>query len=246
MSNEVNINVSDETLKRILKLLALSKDKTTTEAEAAAAAGKAADMMAKHNISIGVLTDRTKQKVDEKKSGIDGMTVAMWQIRLAHAAAIMMDCGCFYQKTRYRVQSPKSGVWRTDTRDTVYFYGLPQNIEGTDMVYNYLEAAGLALFAGAVKTHRVKAVDKRGYMNGIVARLSAAISEFKDSRNKLAAGESLALVKLSNQLLTDYANKRDLVAKKANKKMAVNGWYEGYADGARVDIHGAQSSRMLD
>lgn len=242
---QTNPNVSDDTLKRIMKLLALSEDKSTTENEAAVAASRAADMMAKHNISIGVLKDRTKQKVGEKVSGVDGMSVTMWQIRLAHAAAKMMDCGCYYRKTRVHAISA-SGKRRVDTRDTVYFYGLPQNIEGTDMVYNYLEAAGLALFSGAVKTRRVAASDKRGYMNGMVARLAVAISELKDQRDRLAAGESKELVLLSNQLLADYSKSIGLKSGKANSKMATNGFQAGYSDGSRVDIHGAKSSRMLD
>jgi Protein of unknown function (DUF2786) len=241
--------MNEQILEQIRKIHALS-ERAGTEAEAANAAARVAELCRKHNIDIGVaLLEREETSASEARDLESGVLEAH-TVTLANACHLLFDVES-YSAAGYepvRENGTLVGQRRTSTR---VFYGLKANVEAALITYQYLKASVEALLDGWVRT-TPGPKGRSGYRAFRIgcARRIKAMAEQHVAGSKVLIPEteaSTAIVRLGNSLIARYAKEKQL--RKTHlagvRGNGMTAYAAGYAAGSRVDLHGARSSRML-
>ena len=164
---------------------------------------------------------------------------------MARTACKLFDCDFYY----HGVQRDTGG-WRFAVSRSFRFVGLPANVEGCLLTFNYLLASIDSLLDGSgLKTDpRRGRADYRAYRIGCAKRLHEIASAIKHQRIAQGGDHTQALV-----LLGQHVAKRHIESLKLKGGLSWNegvsgsdlAFSQGYEDGDRIDIHGARTTRML-
>lgn len=231
---------------KLRKLVAL-KERAGTEAEAANAAEKIADLLAKHNLEMGVLDNTDEQK------GVEGVpdvqftgVLQAYDVSLASAVCEMMDT-LFFIKTTFR-----SGK----RVKMVVFVGLAANVEASKETFRYFQDSCLHMLDSRWRRGHVKGLNEcRSYRVGISTRILQICQSVKAARmsrmkqpDQVDGQQCTALVFVGNAVAKNYMD--EVVKPKgvhhANFRVGDRDAYRmGYHDGQDVDVHGTQKGRML-
>jgi hypothetical protein len=231
---EITSEEQKTVIDRIKKLLALAERNTTNEHEAAQAASRADELVQKHNLSIHVLDNPDQQKAEKRSSESLGIRVAPYKYILSDAV------DCQHDVNSYRTQNQ-------DRQKYLVFLGLPANVEAAVLTLAYWCGAVEASFRAARRrtSPDLNAHDyKLGFAENILARVRSA------KRSAALDPSIAALIHIGNDVA-----RRALDAESClfgggftySRHARNQETYErGYQDGARVDLHGARTSRLLD
>jgi len=220
---------------RVKKLLALAERETTNEHEAAQAAGRADQLIQKHNLSMHVLEDPDQQKAEKRRGESLGCRVAPHKYILAKA----VDC-------QHDVEHYRTTDW--DRNRYLVFLGLPANVEAAVLTHAFWCSMADASYRAARRGNgsALNAHDyKQGFAENILARVRAA-------RRAAAEEPSIAaLIRIGSDLARRALDAERILFAGGGFSYSVKiqnqeAYARGYADGSRVDLHGARTSRMLD
>lgn len=236
---------------RIRKLDALSK-KAGTEAEAALAASRVAELCRKHNLELGsVLVEQTEKKASTGKRAYGGS----WEAHRSYLAAAcgnLFDVGHFLQNYRGVCDGVKGSYARSHQ---IIFYGLKANVEAATMTFSYFDESVEAMLWAAVRNREgVFAMPGAGRRQTRSWRLGCAARILEEANNHArlqraaieGSTECQALILIGNKLREAFKAELKL-GKGSRRESAADSlaYAAGYAAGGRVDLHGARSNRML-
>jgi len=215
---------------KVRKLLALSNG-AGTEHEAATAAAAARDLVERHNLDMGVLS---QPEPEAAAAGTD-----TFRRMPMHYALLITACEYLFDVLSFRqLALDSSGV------SCFYFVGLPASVEAAVLTFHYLRDSVESLLKGrgAAIWGRSQA---RGYRMGVALRLAQRAQEHKENR-EAQGGDTAALIVVGNRVAREAMAKLGLTRKlKVNFKADKSAATLGYMDGGRVDLHGARESRMI-
>jgi hypothetical protein len=229
-TNEAQKAVMD----RVKKLLALAERQTTNEHEAAQAAARAAELIQKHNLSMRVVDDPDQQKAEKRKSESLGSRVPPHKYILAAAV------NCQHDVEHYRAAD-----W--DGNKYLVFLGLSANVEAAVLTHAYWCSTADAMYRAARRANGsdLNAHDyKQGLAKNILSRVRAP---------RRAAGQDpsvAALIHIGSAVAERAMDAEQVLFSGgfsySDQVRDSRAYERGYADGSRVDLHGARTSRMLD
>ena len=247
------MNENSSIIDKIRKLQALA-DNAGTEAEAANAAARVAELCQKHNLDIGVA-----QLQEEEKTATEARHEHRGNMQ-AHWASLAAACGDLFGVGYYRTKAATierdmfGNISRAGNGTTLVFYGLRASVQSALMTYQYLLASTESMLEGYIRTGgRPNQSGMRSFRLGCATRIrQEAAKATGASKARIAAApadvqqETAALVRLENSLMRAHAAKLHLRAGSSFSGVSDRGAYSaGYAAGGRVDLHGARTSRML-
>lgn len=235
-------------ISKIKKLQALANN-AGTEAEAALAAQRVAELCMEHNLDIGVAT-----LAEEEKTATEGQHAHLgtWQIHysvLSAAVAEVFHVG-HYKKPCGIVQKDRNGVVvGSKAGAALVYFGLKANVASATETYEYLLASVEALLESHIRTGgRLSGrSDFRAFRYGCAKRISEEADKIKAVSRQLhaASTECNALVRLEDQLIQQHRATLRLKTGHATGVRQGDAFSAGYAAGSRVNFHGARSSRMI-
>ena len=237
-------------IEKIRKIQALANN-AGTEHEAALAAERVAQLCREHNLDIGVAT-----LVEEEKTATEAQRehIGQWQ---AHYTYLADACENVFHVGRYRkpagvaVKDMAGRVIGSRDGQALIFFGLRANVAAAVETYEYLLASVEALLESHIRTGgRLNgASDFRSFRLGCANRIHKEATRIKDASRQLAAqsSECTALIRLENQLIQAHSKKLKLRSRSGSHSGAANkdAYSAGFAAGARVDFHGARTTRMI-
>lgn len=215
---------------RIRKLLALSK--SSNEHEAAAAAARAAELMAQHQLSEAALCEVELEPVDAHSIDESGKCVS-WKGTLANGCARAFCCRMFWNRAEH--WDTKRHRWKQTVRTMVV--GRENDVAGVRYMYQYLvkEVARLADEAWKEKT---RYVSLRSWKNSFRLGCSARIQKRLIDQRKATLGQaaedesnSQALMRLDEMeaAVNAFCDQLNLQAGSAPRCRE-----SGYSDGVRA------------
>ncbi len=221
--------VGEEILSRIRKLQALA-ERAGSEAEAANAASRVAELCQRWNLDIGaVKLSEEEKEATAKKQTTQGRLKAH-SVWIANAVCELFDVGTYTE----------SGNTSLGLNSTRYFYGLKASVEGATISFLYLMATVEELLKGW------KGGNPRAWRIGCASRIQDRAKEEAGKGRKMLEGnaEAGAIMVLGSALIKAHAKKEGL--RTANVRGASGDAYAaGREAGKRVDLHGARTGRML-
>ena len=226
-------------LDRIAKLFALSE--SPNENEAAAALARANELLAKHNLTRGVVQDAGLQKAEKGMSDSLGANVQGYKYTLAAATAELHDVE-WYRRLRSRATTSEC---RAAYDKHIVFVGLPANVATALATFRYLVATAEAFYRAVQQENGGdNTVD---YKQGFADRIRARVREHKRSAwNHPGVAD---LIRVGTQIARDAMGVESLFFGGSFSLSYGNdgseSYQRGYRDGARVDLHGGRRSRML-
>lgn len=236
-------------LEKIRKIHALA-ERAGTEAEAANAAQRVADLCRQHNLDIGVATlqeEETKatEALHEHKGG-------KWQAHwtyLSNACDKLFDVASYRGKEGRAIKNAQGFVTGREEISVLHFYGLKANVAAAVVTYEYLLASVESLLEGHLADNDLSGVSEyRSFRLGCSERIynEACKTSKQIAAHVAPSEESTALVRLGNQLIHTHRKALHLRSGGRSHGASSHSAYSaGYAAGGRVDIHGARTSRML-
>lgn len=238
-------------VEKIKKLQALA-DNAGTEAEAANAAAKIADLCAKHNLELGsILLEKEETEATERIWSKAGNYQAHWN-SLFTACTNLFQVGCFKRKAVKPLVLDGRVLGSLDHTEMVFF-GLKANVESATMTFGYFEQSVEAMLRGWISEgNRVDQKSMRSFRMGCASRILTEVKRvIGETRNQIAASlelqaETTAIVHIGNKLVKQHEAKLHL--RKGGRSTAagnMGAYAAGYAAGGKIDVHGARSSRML-
>lgn len=241
-------------LEKIRKLQALA-DRAGTEAEAALAAERVAQLCRAHNLEIGAVRIAEEEtEASETERHHEGKMQAHW-VYLANACIELFGVGYYRSRCAFPRKDTAGRVISVREGNKIVFYGLRASVASALVTYEYLLASVESMLEGWIRTggRPDGAAGLRSFRLGCSERiLSEARKVSNASRAQLAAApaevqhETAALVRVEKSLLAAHAKKMHLRSG-GGFSGASNGsaYNAGFAAGGRVDLHGARGSRML-
>lgn len=228
---------------KIRKLMALA-NRAGTEAEAALAAARVAELCRKHNLELGAVTlEREEKTASEGRKGGSGR----WE---AHRSWLGYACNHLFDVAHYR-QATVNRAAKIQNSWAIVFYGLKANVESATMTFSYLDASVEAMLTAAYKRGEVEGTRAacRAFRMGCASRINEKAREHARLQKTSIEGstECQAIVLVGNQLIEAHAAKLHLGSKgpAPAPPADASAWAAGRRAGERVDIHGARNSRML-
>ena len=218
---------------KIRKLLALSE--SANENEAALAAEKAQELLARYNIDLFEVKDvREEQPVERDSSETRSQS---WRRQIYHAVAEMYFCKYYYDS----IQRPSSTSTRGFVRRDLHFLtGQPHNIDVAKMIAAYLCATVMRLANEGSHDYpkQERARYKKSFHNACAFRLRQRIGErverTKQTETVASDGRNLpALASLYDQaVFTNLAHLKKLgVEIHVRKSKSRSSHLGGHTDG---------------
>jgi hypothetical protein len=241
---------ADEELKPILerigKLFALGE--SPNENEAAAALALADRLLEKYNLTRGVLEDSARQRAEKGMTDSLGANVPAYKYTLVEATAHLHNVEWYRSCARRRTDANAVDLryrWAFDKY--IVFVGLPANVATALATYSYLAATAEAFCRSIGRD--TGGINARDYKQGFADRIRARVSEYKRTAQDVPGFADL--MRIGNQVARNAMRVESLFFGGGSFRIAGGAregtaYQRGYADGARVDLHGAHTSRMLD
>lgn len=241
---EANQSIID----KIQKLSALA-ERAGTEEEAASAGRKVAELCEKHNLEIGVAKLREDETSATEQSYSFGGRKQSHANGLCNAVEKLFDVGA-YQTRRCEPVTVNGRVTRGKEETVIVFFGLRANVQSAYMTFEYLMESVEAMLKGWIRAgNRGINEDLRSFRLGCAHRIHEEAKKLVAPKRALQieGSESLALVRLSNQIVAEHSAKMKLRSSgRSTGYGSSSAFAAGYAAGGRVDLHGARSNRMLN
>jgi hypothetical protein len=227
-------------LEQIAKLFALTE--SPNENEAAAALARANQLLEKYNLTRGVVEDSSQQTAEKGMTDSLGAHVQKYKYTLAEAAAKLHDVEWY----RLRMRTTDWGS-RSAYDNHIVFVGLSANVSTALTTYPYLLASAEAFYR-SIRRER-SGSSARDYKQGFADRIGQRVAQLK--REALDEPGVAALVRVGNQVARNAMRIEGLFFGRGfcceNDGVRDNEAYQrGYRDGARVDLYGAHTNRMLN
>jgi len=235
----------DRVLDKLAKLLALSE--SANEHEAAVAAQRAAELMAKHQIDLAEVQARASDKgasipqveaarVDSLwEDGEDGAQprVENWHKSLLAELGI-----AFGGKVWMSGQGKRRGFYMVGTRDS---------INAVRYMYSMLERQINRLSREAGRLHgETSNAWRRSYAVGMVSRIGERLRAGRAEAMRGASSTALAVIDKTKQAIDDLLNQQvpNLRSARRGHRKRGDATSYGYRDGDRVDIGKPGSARL--
>ena len=215
---------------KIRKLHALA-ERATTEHEAALAASRAQELLTKHNLELGSV-------LLKEDPGVNQVVGRKWRRIPAYCFILGRACDNLFDVLHFF----RGGAF--------CFIGIKANVETACITYEYLLESVEALARGAKATGSIYGPDEfLAFRVGAATRIGEIAREHK--------AQSLAVNPVYGELVhvgNAIAQKLIGEIKFTRKSRGGGGWgfssfggafNKGYAEGSRVDLHGARTNRML-
>jgi Protein of unknown function (DUF2786) len=247
---ENKMNVPEAILDKIRKLNALAEN-AGTEAEAANAASKIADLCLKHNIEIGsVQLSAEETSATEAREDV-GAALQIHDAILAGAVNPLFQVDHYQTGTKYHITRDAGYVSRGSKFKEIVFYGLKANVQSALVTYQYLRASVESLLEGHLREgERWDRSECRSFRIGCATRIRNEAQKLARVQQNLIDGstECTAIVLIGNALITAHAKALGLRTQKRQFTGArsSDAYGAGFAAGGRVDLHGARSNRLLN
>jgi hypothetical protein len=226
-------------LERIAKLFALTE--SPNENEAAAALARANQLLEKYNLTRGVVEDSGQQTAEKGMTDSLGANVQKYKYTLAWATAHLHDVEWYVHRSLRDTIG-----WRLAYDKHVIFIGLSANVSTALTTYPYLVATAEAFYRSVQREH--SGGNARDYKQGFADRIARRVREQK--RAALDNPGTRALIRVGNEVARNAMRIEQLFfggsCRKNDGVRDQEAYQRGYHDGARVDLHGAHTSRMLD
>jgi hypothetical protein len=225
-------------LERVAKLFALTE--SPNENEAAAALARANQLLEKYNLTRGVVENSEQQTAEKGLTDSLGANVQKYRYTLAEATAQLHDVQWYRQQLR------RAGS-RAAYDKHIVFVGLPANVSTALTTYPYLLASTEAFYRSVCQ--EAGGGSARDYKQGFADRIRQRVAQLK--REALDNPGVAALVHVGNQVARNAMRIEGLFFGRGfsceNDGIRDNDAYQrGYNDGARVDLHGAHTNRLLE
>lgn len=238
--------MNEALLEKLGKLEAL-KERATTEAEAAAVAGKIAEICERHNIDIGSVRIAAEETdaTEEVERGVGRMTIH--HVYLANAVGKLMNVGHYNREGRESKVNKAGRVTGDRVCHDRVFFGLKANVAGAVVTYRYFLASVEALLSGWVRGgNALGRTGGKEFRAGCAGRILERVKEQVGVREKLLAGseEHLALVRVGSGLVKRHSDTLGLRMKNGPSVRRSDAFSAGWVEGGRVDLQGA-NGRML-
>jgi Protein of unknown function (DUF2786) len=229
-------------LERIAKLFALTE--SPNENEAAAALARANQLLEKYNLTRGVVEDSEQQTAEKGMTDSLGANVQKYKYSLAEATARLHDVEWYRHQMRRREYEWGS---RSAYDKHIVFVGLPANVSTALATYPYLLATAEAFYRSIRREHSGSSACD--YKQGFADRIQQRVAELK--REALDHPGIAALIRVGNQVACNAMRVEGFFFGcgfrcENNGARDHEAYQRGYRDGARVDLHGAHASRMLN
>jgi hypothetical protein len=238
--------MSDKIIERIKKLLSLSK--SSNEHEAALAAGRAADLMLKHEIQEAQLADSPSEGVDLMEMDKSGQVVH-WKGNLMGGLADGLGCAFHYHRRRVAPGSRKTFI-------SYMIVGQPSKVATIQYMYSYLtaEVTRLADAAYGQEHQECAASDvpppsSRSWKNAfrlgaartIAKRLRAQRKETHDAARLSGHSNALVVVEAASKAVQEYvaAEVGPLSRGSQAAHSSRSGYQAGASAGAAVGLGGS-------
>jgi hypothetical protein len=231
-------DTSEITIK-VKKLLALA-ERAVTEAEAVAAVGMAQQLIANYHLTLSSVELEEEGAIEKESSA--STRIRPHAVIIARTACLLFDCG-FY----FRGIEQSGSAWRNTIKRSFCFVGLAANVEGCLMTFTYFLAAVESLLNGSKEREWTQS-DHRAYRIGCAKRLQTMATEIKRQRIEAGGEQAQAVVLIGQQVAKRHIQALNLkggLSWSASPGRSVVAFDKGYQDAARIDIHGARTSRML-
>jgi hypothetical protein len=226
----------------IRKLLALSA--SANEHEAALAASRAREMLQKHNLTLGVINDASKQRAEQMATDWLGTRLQPHVTQLAWACELMFDVRCFVRSV---YADSEDWTWRHARSKQFVFIGLRANVEAAVCTHAYLCATVSALARQRAKEGAIRGPrDARDYKIGAAQRIRQEIWMHK-RRVMDADPEAAALVRVGSDIAQRAFDALHIGKGREYRAGGLRGdaYDLGRADGEKVNPYAARTSRML-
>lgn len=222
----------NQIVEKIRKLQALAEG--ATEHEAALAASRVQELLAKHNLDIGSIElesePGTRQEVGRAYRRIP-----------AFANILSGACDELFDVRSYLHGSKRFG-------HVFVFVGLKANVEAACLTYSYLMESVESLLRGAKATRIVYGSEEcLAFRIGAATRIHDIAQEQK-SRTVNQIPRYGELVHIANALAERMIQDLDLKGSRGGTGGFIQfnlAYNLGYDQGSRVDLHGARTNRML-
>lgn len=234
-SIEPEVATRNPIIEKIRKLQALA-ERATTEAEAAVAATRVQELLAKHNLELGSVA-LSEDPGGEQEVGRGWGRLPSHAVSLARACQWLFDVMFYFRGSRI-------GGYR------FVFIGIQANVEAACITYEYLLASVDALTRGAKSEGLIYGAEEF-----LAFRIGAA------DRIRELAREHKAQTVAANPSYGELVHIGDAVARRLHDAKQFSGssrggsggfmsygnsGYDlGYEQGSRVDLHGARTNRLL-
>ena len=220
---------------KIRKLQAL-KDRAATEAEAANAAARIAELLAKHNLEMGAINL-------EKEEGKDAGSGPASQRMPPHYSVLAFVCDRLFD-VRHYLRWVGAGY-------QYQFIGLPANVDAACATFSYLVSSVESLLDGWKRSAGPgwSRSDYRAFRIGAAKRIKEIAHKQKEAILLHNPG-SRELVLVGNALAKRMHDDMGFEGNRRGGSISINAgsmlaFRKGYEQGSRVNIHGARNSRML-
>lgn len=227
---------------KIRKLQALA-ERAGSEAEAANAAARVQELLLKHNLEIGSIALEQEKGTDVAVDR-NFCRVRPHHVTLAMACNRLFDVQHYLMRTKYGYRSSASAF---------HFIGLSANTEAACVTFSYLCDSVECLVSGwkpepdetlfwldspqsAYRSFRIGASER-------ILEMAEAVKKQCQEHNPGSA----ELVRIGSDLAWKMFIKMEFKGSYNSDHIPGDyaGYDAGYEQGARVDIHGARSNRML-
>jgi hypothetical protein len=189
-----------------------------------------------------VVEDSAQQKAEKGITDSLGVNVQAYKYVLALATAHLHDVE-WYQQARRRTAAAPWG--RSPYDKHIVFLGLPANVATALVTFPYLLATAEAFYRAI---RRENGAARPGeYKQGFADRIVRCVLEQKRAAREQPG--SAELIRVGTEIAREAMRIEKLFMGKgfsSGYQGDYSGDYQrGYQDGARVDLHGARSGRML-
>lgn len=237
-------------IEKIRKLQALA-DRAGTEAEAAAAAARVAQLCHQHNIELGSVAIAQEETSASERAHVHGGNLSAHLHWLRDATEKLFNVGAYKYVKNVPIRNKQGFVVDSKRETHMVFYGLRANVESAVLSYQYLIASVESLLSGYLSEGHSLGADKgRSYRMGCAHRIAVEAEKQAGIVKRMLEGntEHLAIVRVQNALLVQHAKDKKLRSAGSSVRGArsSSAYAAGYAAGGRVDLHGARSNRMLN
>lgn len=233
---------SDKILDRIRKLLALAR--SSNPHEAAAAAARAAELMAQHQLAEASL-EHEDEAIGEHELERCGRKVT-WKSILARGVCIACACDCYWTRP-----------WRLGADErSLRIVGRASDVDAARYLYAYLvrEIERLARAAWDARQRESPLDSARAWKNAfrsgaaseIAMRLRTARDEALAAARRradadTAASKAVVRVDRDAAAVADYMSRLNLVSPRPALVSSATGLYQGRIAGAQVNLGGNPS-----
>lgn len=218
-----------------IRKLQLLAERAGTEAEASAAMACVQSLLLKHNLDLGSV-------VLKEDPGATLVAGRAWARIPIHGSMLASAC-----ETIFNVRHCFSGYRRSWT---FMFIGLKANVEAACLTYEYLFASVEALARGAKTANLIYGSEEFvAFKLGAATRIRDAATEEKKRALVLNPGyQELVHIgdALAQRLLDGLHPKGVRGGYGGMFSFGTEAYSHGYEQGARVDLHGARTNRMLE